>query len=313
MKYFLLLLGLTVHFDILAQCCSAGNPVISDPENTTASLHQMKISLFYKYSSSDQYFMGSDKYDFENPPPGLPVKVFYNFLEFNLNYGVTSKLDLGFSAGYFFDKTTIFQSSQLGSLSGKGFGDAGINLKYHIYNNKKLLLNITALGNIKVPVGEFDVMEDGILLPINIQPSSGCFKYQMGALISKAFTNPKFGLSGYGSAEFSGMTHSDYFKNLKYGNLYIVSVSGNYTPIRNLGTGLQLRTEIKNRDQEDGIAKEDTGNEVVFISPALSYSLKRKLNFFLSIDIPVYRRYNEIQMANTLAVSARLAYNIKIY
>jgi len=313
MKYFLLLLGLMAHFDILAQCCSAGNPVISDPENTTAALHQMKISLFYKYSSSDQYFMGSDKYDFENPPPGLPVKTFYNFLEFNLNYGITPKLDLGFSAGYFFDKTTIFQSSQLGSLSGKGMGDAGINLKYHIYNNKKLLLNITVLGNIKVPVGEFDVKDNGILLPINIQPSSGCFKYQVGALASKAFINPKFGVTGYASAEFSGMTHYDYFKNLKYGNLYIAAVSGNYSPLRNLGTGLQLRTEIKNRDTEEGIEKEVTGNEVVFVSPALSYSLKRKLNFFLSIDIPVYRRYNEIQMANTLAVSARLASNIKVY
>lgn len=313
MRTLIIVIVFLLPVEIHAQCCSAGNPVMSDPENTTASLHQMKISLFYKYSSSDQYFMGSDKYDFENPPPGLPVKVFYNFLEFNMNYGVTSKLDLGFSAGYFFDKTTIFQSSQLGSLSGKGFGDAGINLKYHIYNNKKLLLNITALGNIKVPVGEFDVMEDGILLPINIQPSSGCFKYQIGALISKAYSNPKFVLSGYGSAEFSGMTHSDYFKNLNYGNLYIASVIGNFTPIRNLGTGLQLRTEIKNRDTEDGIKKEDTGNEVIYLSPALSYSLKRRLNFFLSIDIPVYRRYNEIQMANTLAVSARIAYSLKIY
>lgn len=310
MKYFLLLLGLMAHFDILAQCCSAGNPVISDPENTTASHHQMKISLFYKYSSSDQYFMGSEKYNFENPPPGLPVKTFYNFLEFNLNYGVTSKLDLGFSAGYFFDKTTIFQSSQLGSLSGKGMGDAGINLKYNMLKSKKRLINVTAIGNIKVPVGEFDVKDNGILLPINIQPSSGCFKYQVGALASKAFSNPKFGVTGYASVEFSGMTHSDYFKNLKYGNLYIISVSGAYTPLRNLGTGLQLRTELKNRDTEDGIEKEDTGNELIYLSPAFSYSLKRQLNFHLSFDIPVYRRYNEIQMANTLAVSARIAWNI---
>lgn len=290
--------------DSLAQCCSAGNPFFYG-EQANLERKQLQIIAGYKYSLSEQYYHEDEKVDID-----FIDKAYFNYLNLQLIYGLTRKISIQTDLGYFMNRTEQYKKEDWETVNGYGIGDAGLTIRYLVYKSFVRKLSIIPSLGVKFPIGVFDQEVDHVKLPITVQPSSGSFKYLLNLFINKSFKNPKFNLGFFGSAEFPQLINSENFY-YKYGNMYLFSLVGSYYLSDKLTLGLELRSENRNNaTRENDQLVESSGYNIVYAVPHISYAFAKKWFIAINADIPVYRYYNGIQLANKFAVSARLSYRI---
>ena len=275
---------------INAQCCSAGNPASNGGSGSMAK-NYFSVSSSYVHSYSDTYFKGNSEYDFD-----YLENTKFDFGLLNFSYGLSNKLSISTEIGYFINKSMDFTFIDA-TRKASGLGDAAIDLKYQVANLKKHLASITASVKTSVPIGQFDQMDKNVILPIDIQPSSGSFKLKTSLSLSKRFYGSKFSLNSFISTEFSQRINTDR-TDYKYGNLYsfVFSTSHNTTKKINTGLGLNftLREKARNRDLIVGA----TGGTFINVQPRISYLLPENFGITTSVNIPIYRNVNGIQLTN---------------
>ena len=289
---------------INSQCCSAGNPDSNGGSGSMAKNYFL-VSSSYVHSYSDTYFKGNLIND-------------YNYLEntkfdfglVNFSYGLTNKLSISTELGYFINKSIDFTFIDA-TRKASGLGDAAVDLKYQIVNLKKQLLSISTSIKTSIPIGEFNQMDKNVILPIDIQPSSGSFKLKPALSFSKRFHGSKFSLNSFLSSEFSQRINTDRSK-YKYGNLYSFVISASHATSKKLNTGLgfnfTLREKAINRDVivntigvkhwGNWVIVDATGGVFINIQPRISYLLSDDIGITTSLNIPVYRNVNGIQLIN---------------
>ncbi|MFH1297849.1 MAG: transporter [Bacteroidota bacterium] len=281
-----------------AQCCAAGNPVSADGSPGGSGKKMFEISLFYQHSYSSVYFEGDNRTDYKYIDYS-----YFDFSSLRLSYGITSRLKVRTEIGYFLNKSQSFNFGY--DRRAYGFGDLVLGAQYNVYRNESLELDIFPSFDVTIPVGRFDQMNGPVVLPIDIQPSSGSFKYNAGLLVSKRFLAGKIALFLSGNAEFSQRINTDR-TNYKYGNLYNVSLNGSYTFFRNFTTALQVRTLIRDRaSSKDKEKINATGGTYVFLTPQLRYTFFRYWSIGFLFEYPIYKYVNGKQLTNDYAFSFR--------
>lgn len=297
-KHLLLLLFLCTTHTAFSQCCTSGNPFISDAEQPALQAKIMTASLSYRYSRSGKYYAEDARFT------ELPFQevAYSNYLELQVGYGITNWLTLLTDLGYFVNKT--LETPGIDSYRGSGVGDLGVYAKFNAYSNPRVKITVSPTVGIKFPVGIFDQEVDNVQLPISVQPSSGGYRYLANLFVSKGFG--KITLAGFGSYEYSQLIQSENFY-YKYGDLWIAAFYFNYTPWRYITIDLQVRNEYRAKStREHGEIVESSGYDVVFLTPQLTWSIKRGWYVSAYGDIPVYKYYNGIQMSFGYAVSLRV-------
>lgn len=305
-RYFIFVLVIFIISDLetRAQCCSAGNPFFYG-EQANIGHKQLQVIAGYKYSISDQYYHKDSKEDIE-----FIDKAYFNYLNLQLIYGLTRKLSIQADLGYFLNRTEQYTLESWETINGYGIGDAGLTVKYLAYKSFRRKISIIPSFGVKFPIGVFDQEEDHVKLPITVQPSSGSFKYLANIYFSKSFKNPKYNLSLFASAEFPQLIDSENFY-YKYGNMLLFSVVGSYYLSDKLTLGLEVRNENRNKaTREDDQTVESSGYYIVYTVPHLSYAFAEKWFIAINADIPVYKYYNGIQLANKFAISTRISWRI---
>ena len=300
---FTLLFLLLASFETQAQCCSSGNPFISDAEQPALQSKVLTSSLTYRYSHSSQYYAKDSRFN------DLPFEQtsYSNYLEFQVGYGVTNWMTVMADLGYFFNKTLTTSGED--PYRGYGLGDAELYLKFNAYTNPKARLSISPSLGVKFPIGVFDQEVDNVQLPITVQPSSGSFKYTGNVFISKGIEK-KMALAGFLSYEYSQLIESDNFY-YKYGDQWIGAIYFNYQAWKRFSIDLQFRDEYRAKStRENKEIVEASGYNVIFFTPQLTYAFKH--NWYLSAyaDLPLYKYYNGIQMSFGYAASLRLTKKI---
>lgn len=290
-------------FETQAQCCSSGNPFISDAEQPALQSKVLTSSLNYRYSHSSQYYANDSRFN------DLPFEQtsYSNYLEFQVGYGVTNWMTVMADLGYFINKTLTTSGED--PYRGYGLGDAELYLKFNTYTNPKARLSISPSLGVKFPIGVFDQEVDHVQLPITVQPSSGSFKYTGNVFISKGIAK-KMALAGFLSYEYSQLIESDNFY-YKYGDQWIGAIYFNYQVWKRFSIDLQFRDEYRAKStRENKEIVEASGYNVIFFTPQLTYAFKH--NWYLSAysDLPLYKYYNGIQMSFGYAVSLRLTKKI---
>ncbi len=286
------------------QCCSAGNPFFYG-EQANISHKQLQVIAGYKYSLSDQYYHKDGKVDID-----FIDKAYFNYLNLQLIYGLTRKFSIQTDLGYFINRTEQYKMEGWETINGYGIGDAGLTIKYLAYNSFRRKISIIPSVGIKFPIGVFDQEVDHVKLPITVQPSSGSFKYLLNLYLSKTFKKSKFNLGFFGSAEFPQLIDSEYFY-YKYGNLFLFSLVGSYYLSDKLTLGFEVRNENRNKaTREDDQIVESSGYNIIYAVPHISYTFAKQWFIAINADIPAYKYYNGIQLANKFAVSARLSFRI---
>jgi hypothetical protein len=289
--------------DANAQCCSSGNPFISDAEQPALQSRVLTSSLTYRYSHSSQFY--SEDSDFNDLP--FDQISYSNYSEFQIGYGVTDWITVIADLGYFFNKTQA--TSGQDPYRGYGLGDAGLYLKFNARNNPKARLSVSPSIGVRFPIGVFDQEVDNVQLPIAVQPSSGSYKYTVNLFISKGLGR-KMALAAFFAYEYTQLINSENFY-YKYGDQWIGALYFNSPIWKGLGLDLQVRNEYRAKStRENDEIVDASGYDVVFFTPQLTYAFKHDWYLSAYSDIPVYKYYSGIQMSFGYAISLRLTKKI---
>jgi len=284
------------------QCCSAGNPsTFSFIDHTSLKAKSLLFSTSYKYGFSDTYYQGNKPADVSFYAPAN-----FSFMDLKVAFGISKRITLQAETGYFFAKQ---QENPVPFPADKGFGlgDATLCLRYRIYKSMKHQVEITSVAGLRLPVGVFDQENHGVKLPITVQPSSGSLVYMGGFSVAKSFTKSKLRLYSSAFAEFPQIIDSKNFY-YRYGNLYNLSIAASYPVHRLFIPALQLQCELRNRStREKGQVVDASGYEVISISPQIESVFPNDWSLLIYAELPVYRFFNGIQLANAYKTGIKLA------
>lgn len=286
--------------NVYAQCCAAGNPISDDGSASGGGKKILEAGILGTYSYSDIYFNGSDRSDYEYIDYS-----YFLYTSASLAYGITDKLKVTAEIGYFFSKAQYFVFNQ--SRNATGLGDLVLGAQYLVYQHPEKQFNIFPRFKVTLPVGTFDKEDGNVILPIDIQPSSGSYKYQLGLLFSKIYAHGKLALFFDNSFEYSQRIETER-TNYKYGNLFNNSLYAGYKVLPKLTLALQWRSQYRNKasDKNKELVNA-TGGHVMFIAPQIRYNFWKTWNLSLKYDYPFYKNMNGTQLTNNYAVSLRLS------
>ena len=303
--FLLCIIALSFNLQSRAQCCSAGNPS-SGGGTSGMSKNSFSVSSTFIHSYSDTYFEGSSHSDY----------VYLNNTNFDFglvafNYGLTDKISLSTELGYFIDKSMEFSFIDAKRKAG-GLGDAAIGFQYHLDSYKEKLINISSSLKVSIPIGQFDQMDGNIILPIDIQPSSGSYKVKSSFMIHKGFFGSKFSISTLWSSEFSQRINTER-TDYKYGNLYNAIFKVSHRTSKKINTGISLQLVHREKAGNNGVVMHSTGGSFVNLLPTASFQLKNNYNINSSIVLPIYRNINGIQLVNkyVFAVGVSKGFQLK--
>ena len=274
---------------IKAQCCSAGNP--SSNGGTNMAKNSFSISSSYIHSFSDAYYNGNTRNDWD-----YLENTKFDFGLVNFSYGISNKLALSAELGYFIDKSMSYSFIDQ-DRKASGLGDAALDLKYLLVNLKPQLTTITTSIKTTIPIGKFDQMDRGVILPIDIQPSAGSFRLRTALNISKRFFGSKLSLNSYLSSEFSQRINTER-TDYKYGNLYSFVIAVSHRTTEKLNLGLGFNYTIRKQAQNRNIIVEATGGEFVIAQPKVAYQLPNNIGIQTSLNIPIHNNVNGLQLVN---------------
>lgn len=295
---------IATHFSGFAQCCSAGNPFFYG-EQANMRHKELQVIGGYKYSTSDTYYNGSEPISID-----FIDKAYFNYLNLQLIYGITSRFSIQTDLGYFINKTEQYSKEGWTPSEVYGLGDAAITFKYLAYKNFNRKYSIIPSLGVKFPIGVFDQEVDNVKLPITVQPSSGSYKYMVNIYFNKGFKNPKWNLGFFGSFEYAQLIDSENFY-YKYGNMYLFSLICSYFINDKINLGLEVRSDNRGKSQrENDQIVESSGYNIIYTIPHISYRFVEKWLLSVNAEFPVYRFYNGIQLGNKFSVSAQLSWRV---
>jgi outer membrane putative beta-barrel porin/alpha-amylase len=296
----ILLLFILITSEISAQCCAAGNPISDDGSPGGDGKYKFEAGIFGSYSYSDIYFEGNKKSDYEYIDYS-----YFIYSSVNVSYGITDKLKFLAEIGYFFAKSQYFVFDQ--NRNATGLGDLVIGGQYLAYRNNEKQFNVFPRFKLTIPVGEFDQIDGSVVLPIDIQPSSGSYKYHFGLLFSKLYMGGNLAMFFDNSFEISQRIVTDR-TNYKYGNLLNNSLYAGYKFAHNFTFALQLRSQYRNKaSNKNKELINATGGHVLFLSPQLRYNFLKTWNITVKYDYPFYKNMNGTQLTNNYVFSLKLS------
>ncbi|MEI6900366.1 MAG: hypothetical protein WCL00_10850, partial [Bacteroidota bacterium] len=274
------LVFLSSHQIIFAQCCSTGSPVGASVYVGVLNKNTLRVVGSYRYNYSNQYYEGAKKTDF----PDALKYADYNFSGFGLGYGITKRLTIEADFGYFFNKTQQHRDSSIftllddpedhGKRTGYGFSNTGVTLKYGVYVKPSQQLEITLGTGFRFPFTFNPQMYKGTQLPRDVQPSTNAFGASGMFFFNKGFqsiTLRLFSINRY-DYNFKGKMDENTNKQYKYGNILMNSIFVSKKIVKYFFGILQLRSEWKANDQDNGAKVLNSGYWLCTLSPSLSYS-----------------------------------------
>ncbi len=327
MRYIFLLIPLFFLFiESNAQgCCSggAGSPIAGGTSQGVLRAKQVEFAINYNYVESNKFLIE----DRDTVP--LFENLSSDYLYFRTGYGLSKKLTLEVSAGYFLNKKIDeIDSLNREDIESDGFGDLIIFPRYDVYfkstTNRKT--EITVGVGCKIPLGSH--IDSNVVFtnpvtgdeyyatsPPTVQRTNGSLDFMLYL----------FALHGFNRYKLNFFTNALYIKKgynslgQKFGDYASVGLFMSKIFYRKLGVTTQLKAEwigkLQSAKYIDMIAyynvyPESTGGRKLFFVPQLSYTF-RDLTLYGLADIPLYQYVNGNQVGSeinfTFGISLRLS------
>ena len=189
------------------------------------------------------------------------------------------------------------------TTKGYGLSNGGVNLKYGVYVNPVKQIEFTAGAGFRYPfTTNPQMMDNGTEVTRDLQPSTNAFGANGMLFFNIGFPAVTMRLFTINRYEYNFPDKVDY----KYGNILLNSVFVSKKIVKYLFAILQVRNEYKTHDNIDGIDVANSGYDIVYMSPQLSYSIVGKWNVTLVCDVPVYKNYNGKQLTPKYAMALSL-------
>ena len=285
-----------------SQCaCMGGAPVGGfTPVGGTSNIgilreKNLRALTFFSYSNGDRYFKG------DSPTENGLVKNFKStYSGLLIGYGLFEQLTIDAEIGYFIDKSQEFADY---TLSGTGFSHATLYAKYNAFNSRadEWEWTIGIGGRIPINISEQN-------LPQNIQSSTGAYGGVLLSYLHKGFKAQGLHFILVNRADFNSENNTTF----KYGSNFINSIFVTKSIFQNLVGMLEVRTDIKLKDSKYGKQNDDSGWNILILSPQINYGFS-KFNLSVFCDLPVYKYYNGKQLTNNSNIGVSLTWQSKLF
>lgn len=302
-------LGLILLFSInysssFSQCCSAGSPVGASMQVGIIEKNTLRVNTSYRNSLNKSYFQGlTELNDF-----GFIDHTFFNYTSLLVGYGLTHKLTLDADFGFFVNKTQVFKTVPEFTLRGRGFSSGVISLKRAIYNSINKGVEVTAGVGLKIPFAFEDQYYNNVLLPVELQPSTGAFGAMIQLFIAKSWCENERRLFTYNKLDYNLKNKNNY----RYGWSMINSIFYSHKIVKGLILAGELRNEYRTNDFRNNEAAINTGSHLIVFSPKIMYSIAGKWNVSVLYDLPIYRYYTGRQMGIYRSFAMNLTRDFKL-
>ncbi len=288
-----LMLVLTATGDAFAQCLSSVNPVGGSNNLLVLEKNSLRTIAFFRYNYGNRYYEGTKPSEFD-----LIKSASYSYGGIVAAYGVTNSITLETELGYYFNKTQVYNMEPAYTLSGNGFSSAVVSARAGLVKDNARRFFISSSMGAKIPFATRPQSCDGVELPLDLQTTTGATGLVWQAFVVKEqpvsgtrwFLTERIEVNarnrnGYrqGSSAFTSFFYS---KHLMFSWL-----KGDWTLI------MQLRNELRGRDQTDDGWRESTGSTLVYLSPQINHFIKEQWNVSLVADIPVWQHFTGTQLA----------------
>jgi hypothetical protein len=230
-----------------------------------------------------------------------------------LAYSFLPRFEVAATLGCFHRKAEYYNLDNFKELIANGIGDLNLQVRTVLWKDAITRIQLAGIGGITIPVGVFDLVENGVKLPVQLQPSSGAVKYQAGLFAFKEFSSLQMGLFAQFQAEFAQTINSANF-NYHYGNYYLAALGSSVKINKILSAAIQVRGEIREMAEREGNQIiETTGSKVVFLSPQCTFRISQSWSASFVPMFPVYKYYNGVQLANNWSFALQLSGNMRFF
>ncbi len=159
-----------------------------------------------------------------------------------------------------------------------------------------------ALG-VRLPTGNNDVTDkNGVRLADDLQLGTGTMDPIFGLLYHQRYFRLGWGLSG-----LYRITSQENLHHYQFGNEAVAAAYVSYRVNRNLEWVNQLNGNWLARDTQNGVATTNRGGSELFYTPSVIYVGAKNVTFQASAEVPIYRDFNEQQLASDYIVNIRTA------
>ena len=190
-------------------------------------------------------------------------------------------------------------------VSASGLGDALLMVKYSpkkisLYEKTTVSFGLGA----RIPVGQDDAAEGGIVLAEDLQPSTGAYATIGWFHAARALTESANAQVYFNAA----YTHNgDNDRDYQFGHAARASVGGSYQFQSPWGVNLELVYRDADRDRRGGVEIPNTGGSWLDVVPAVQYHLNESIAIKAAVKIPVARDLND-----QLQFSTKYAFRLSV-
>ncbi len=305
MRYIAVMLFFLVCTNIASsQCCTSGCCAPGTANFGVLEKGDLLVFSFFKRNYSDNYFQGDRPVNFN-----YLTNDYSDYSGLSFSYGVTNKLTVQGSFGYFINKTENFNIPVLGQqqLFGSGFADAELYAKYNVFQSKNGVLSITLSGGAKLPTGPYKLRVDNVQLTRDVQPGTGAYAgvFTFYAMF-KPFKDKQRSIMFNSRTDYNGVNSQGY----QYGVTNTNTLSTTFKLYKELSFVAMFRNENHDCDKVNKANLFSSCSSRLFIAPGVSINMGHDLSFAVYGDFPVYQYYGGIQLAAKYAYSIAL---IKVF
>jgi hypothetical protein len=292
-------------------CCTAGTPLLGSLEISTGNEKVVQLGLSYEHNVIETLFNESNILDDDSRE-----RLTQTFL-LEFNYGFTKKISLTGLLSFVNQTRVITSGNRDDKINAYGFGDAVLLLKYNLINLNLFNQKELSIGSgIKFPIGKYDIENNGILLPADLQPGTGSWDFLFWGYFSQGFgignpvnlfTNISYKLNGF-NKRFSNSE-----LGYKFGNELITSLGFGLRTDYFFDLTLFLRYRNTSADEFDEDKIANTGGNWVYLIPGLNLKTIDNFTLRLNSQIPVYRKLDGTQLTTTYTLSASIFYSFNVH
>ena len=307
MKRFITIVLLAlVTAELNAQCCSGGVPMSGNLGMPLTDVGTFQLNLSYDLNNLKTLKQGSKKLD-DDYRQRLTHSVLLEF-----GYSINERISVdGFFSFVRQERRIQNPGSRANFTKSEGIGDAVLLIKYKI-------LEGFALGyGVKAPFGSSDELrEDGVPLGADLQPGSGSWDQIFYASYSKGL-NSRPSLSVFGTSIFRMTGKNNSYlgsSTYEFGDEFqlIVGASDRIVISKFLmDPSLRFRFRNVGRDQFDFNGTPGSGGTFIFINPGLSWQLGQNIAYQANVELPLYAKVNEAQLAPTFRINTGIQIRIR--
>jgi hypothetical protein len=179
-----------------------------------------------------------------------------------------------------------------------GVGDLSVLGQYRFFMGQTVDASI--IGGIKAPTGKTDVRDGGEKLETEFQPGTGSWDWLLGASASAG--SGRIGL--HGNVLYNLTTEGS--QNTEIGDAFFYNLGLVYSLSREQGEiheghdhthlswdlMLELNGEYRKKNEIDGEKEDNSGGEVIFLSPGIRVSSSDSWSLFLSVGKSIFDDFN---------------------